>query len=87
VAKAARLACGVMAAPQFVVVALLLHWGRPAHAAAIAGLLAAQFWLMGRLLKDPHGRAAWYNATGTTLYVAGMLVAAFGLRATLAELA
>jgi chlorophyll synthase len=87
VSKAARLACGVMAAPQFVVVALLLHWGRPFHAAAIAALLAAQFWLMRRLLDDPHGRAAWYNATGTTLYVAGMLIAAFGLRATLAELA
>ena len=34
---------------------------------------------MARFLKDPRGRAAWYNATGTTLYVLGMLAAAFAL--------
>ena len=36
--------------------------------------------LMPRLLRDPRGRAPWYNATGTTLYVLGMLVTAFALR-------
>jgi chlorophyll synthase len=35
---------------------------------------------MRRLLAEPRGRAAWYNGTGTTLYVLGMLVAAFALR-------
>jgi chlorophyll synthase len=35
---------------------------------------------MNRLLSDPKGQASWYNATGTTLYVLGMLVSAFALR-------
>ena len=35
-----------------------------------------------RALAGAAARAApWYNATGTTLYVLGMLVAAFALRA------
>ena len=80
VGAAARLACVVMAAPQAVVVVLLAYWGKPAHAGVVAALLAAQAFLMMRLLADPRGRAAWYNATGTTLYVLGMLAAAFALR-------
>ena len=36
---------------------------------------------MTRLVKDPRGQAAFYNATGTTLYVLGMLISAFALRA------
>ncbi len=79
-ARAARLACLVMAAPQFVVVALLVAWGRPWHAVVVAALIAAQAALMPRLLADPRGQAAWYNATGTTLYVLGMLAAALALR-------
>jgi chlorophyll synthase len=78
--RAARLACAVMAAPQVVVIALLMAWGAPWHALAVAALLAAQGALMGRLVADPRGKAAWYNATGTTLYVLGMLVTAFALR-------
>src|SRR5579871_3804883 len=35
VTRAARTACVVMAAPQLIVVALLLSWGRPGHAGAI----------------------------------------------------
>lgn len=77
---AARIACLVMALPQAVVVALLLHWDRPWHAAAIAGVLAAQMVLMRRLLRDPASLATWYNATGTSLYVAGMLIAGFAVR-------
>ena len=80
VGTAARLACVVMAAPQVVVVFALVSWGKPAHAGVVAALLAAQGFLMMRLLADPRGRAAWYNATGTTLYVLGMLAAAFALR-------
>lgn len=78
--RAARLACAAMAAPQVVVAALLLAWGFAAHAAAVALLLAVQGALMARLLRDPRAQAPWYNATGTTLYVLGMLVAAFALR-------
>ena len=74
-------ACIVMAAPQFVVIGLLIHWGQPVHGLIVAALLLAQGVLMIRLLDDPRGRAAWYNATGTSLYVLGMLACAFALRA------
>ena len=79
VGPAARLACIVMAAPQFLVVGLLAYWGHALVAAIVAALLAGQLMLMPRLLSDPRGRTPWYNATGTTLYVFGMLASAFGL--------
>ncbi len=69
-----------MALPQVVVIALLLAWGQPWYALVIAALLAGQGALMVRFLEDPRGRAAWYNGTGTTLYVLGMLATAFALR-------
>jgi len=78
--RAARFACLVMALPQMVVVALLLHWERPWHAALIGALLVGQLVLMTHFLKAPRARAAWYNGTGTTLYVFGMLASAFALR-------
>ncbi|WP_306116519.1 MULTISPECIES: chlorophyll synthase ChlG [unclassified Roseovarius] len=78
--RAARVACWVMALPQVAVIAALFFWDRPWHGAAIAVLLLAQFWAMRVLLSDPKGRAPWYNATGVTLYVSGMMVAAFALR-------
>ncbi len=81
VPRAARLACIVMALPQVVVVALLLVWGHPVHAAAVAVLLLVQAGLMRRFLQEPRRLAPWYNGTGTTLYVIGMLVTAFALRA------
>lgn len=82
VAGAARLACAAMAAPQIVVIGLLLTWSRPIHAAVVGALLIGQFVLMPRLLRDPRGQAAFYNATGTTFYVLGMLASAFALRST-----
>jgi chlorophyll/bacteriochlorophyll a synthase len=81
VPNAARLACVVMAVPQVAVVALLFDWGHLASAAIVAVLLVVQFGLMVRLLRDPKKYAPWYNATGTTAYVFGMLAAAFGLGA------
>jgi chlorophyll synthase len=78
--RAARAACWVMALPQVAVVALLALWGKPIFALAIAALLIAQLWAMRVLLSDPKGRAPWYNGTGVTLYVSGMMVAAFALR-------
>ena len=78
--RAARLACLVMALPQAAVVALLLAWDCPWHAGVVAALLTGQGALMRRLLADPRGQAAWYNGTGTLLYVLGMLAAAFALR-------
>ena len=80
VGRAARLACWVMALPQLVVIAALLHWGAPLYAAGVVVVLAAQLALMPRFLAAPRAQAIWYNSTGTTLYVLGMLVAAFALR-------
>ena len=79
--RAASLACLVMAAPQVGVVVLLLAWGFPIQSALVAALLAAQIALMAKFLNDPREKAPWYNATGTSLYVLGMLVTAFALRA------
>jgi chlorophyll/bacteriochlorophyll a synthase len=81
--NAGRVACIVMVIAQTAVVALLVAWGKPLHAALVALLLAAQLVLMARLLHSPRERAPWYNATGTSLYVLGMLVGAFALRSGL----
>jgi len=78
--RAAWLACVVMAAPQIVVAMLLVGWGAPISAGIVVLLIAAQFACMARLLRAPRERAAWYNATGTTIFVAGMMVAALALR-------
>lgn len=77
--RAARLACWVMVVPQIAVILLLAWWGKPLHAAGVTGLVGLQYFLMLPLLADPRGKAAWYNGTGTTLYVIGMLVAAFAV--------
>ncbi len=79
--RAARLACWVMALPQVVVIAALLLWSQWLVAGIVTVLLLAQGALMIRLLKDPKAYAPWYNATGTTLYVLGMLASAFALAA------
>ena len=77
---AARIACAVMALPQVAVIALLAAWDRPVHAVVVAALVVAQGACMARLLRDPERHAPWYNATGTGLYVSGMMVAALALR-------
>ena len=77
--RAARLACVVMAVPQVVVVVLLAFWDHRLVAAIVAVMLIGQLVLMRRLLADPRRHTPWYNATGTTLYVLGMLASAFGL--------
>ncbi|MCQ9374390.1 chlorophyll synthase ChlG [Methyloversatilis sp. XJ19-13] len=81
VVNAGRVACAVMVVPQMFVVALLSHWGAMGHAMVVGLLLAIQVMLMVRLLDSPRELAPWYNGTGITLYVAGMLVSAFALRA------
>ena len=79
--RAARLACWVMALPQVAVAVLLLRWDHPYHACVIVLLLAAQLVLMQRFVGAPRRLAPWYNGTGTTLYVAGMLISALALQA------
>jgi chlorophyll/bacteriochlorophyll a synthase len=81
VGNAARFACLVMAVPQAVVVALLLNWQRPFYGVAVGTLLIAQFFLMAHFLKSPRERAPWYNGTGISCYVVGMLISAFALAA------
>jgi chlorophyll synthase len=77
---AAKIACIGMALPQMIVVSLLLIWGRPWHALAVAVVLLLQFWAMKVMLKDPRAKAPWYNATGVSLYVTGMMITAFAVR-------
>ena len=79
--RAAVLACYTMALPQLLVAVLLSHWGAKASAVLVIVSIAAQFLLMQRLLSNPAKFAPFYNATGTSLYVLGMLASAFGLRA------
>lgn len=85
VAGAGRAACLAMTVAQLAVIALLWTWGRPEHAAAIAGLLLAQLAMMHRFLANPVARATWYSGLGVTLYVIGMLIAAFALRGLAGE--
>lgn len=85
VERAARFACGVMLVPQIVVVGLLLAWGRPYYAVGIGALTVAQVFFMAHFLKSPRARAPWYNGTGISAYVSGMLIAAFALAALRAE--
>jgi chlorophyll synthase len=77
---AGDVACVAMALPQLCVVALLIAWKQPYAAGAIGMMLATQLLLMRRLLRDPRALAPWYNGTGVSLYVLGMLIAAFALR-------
>lgn len=78
--RAALLACAVMAVPQLGVIALLLTWGAPWHGLVIGVSLLVQLACMRRLLRDPRGLAPWYNGTGVSLYVLGMMVGAAALR-------
>ena len=77
---AARVASAVMLAAQMAVVGLLVAWGRPAHAAAIAGLTLVQGVMMWRFLGAPRERALWLSALGVPFYVSGMMITAFALR-------
>jgi chlorophyll synthase len=78
--RAARLACWTMALPQLIVIALLIIWGQWPFALLVVAVLLAQLAAMRRLLTDPRRFAPWYNATGVTLYVLGMLASAFAVR-------
>ncbi|NNL17204.1 MAG: chlorophyll synthase ChlG [Boseongicola sp.] len=77
---AAKIACTMMALPQLIVVSLLLIWGRPAFATIVGLSLLAQFWAMRVMMRDPNAKAPWYNATGVSLYVSGMMVTAYAIR-------
>jgi chlorophyll synthase len=78
--RAVVVACAAMALPQGVVMVALSLWGHPIGAALVGVVLAAQLALMPRLLRQPREMAPWYNGTGTTLYVLGMMVTATAIR-------
>jgi chlorophyll synthase len=63
------------------VVALLLVWAQPWHALAVTGLLLAQLAMMRWFVAAPSRRALPYSGFGVPLFVAGMMVSAFALRA------
>ena len=77
--RAAHVACIVMLIPQLIVIALLIRWGSYWQAVAIAGLVAGQLLAMRHMLKAPKERAPWYNGTGVSAYVTGMMIAATAL--------
>ena len=77
---AAKIACTVMALPQMLVIVMLFIWGRPFFALAVTVALILQFAAMRVLFRDPKAKAPWYNATGVSLYVVGMMVTAFAIR-------
>jgi chlorophyll synthase len=79
----AVLACVVMALPQCFVAAFLWKQGRTIESGVVVALIVAQVALMPMLVNNPRKRAPLYNATGTTLYVSGMMVSAFAIRALL----
>jgi chlorophyll synthase len=78
--RAARVACYIMTAPQLVVIGLFAYWGLFYVSGAIAALVMGQWWAMARLLRDPKQYAPWYNATGVSMFVSGMMICAIGLR-------
>lgn len=77
---AAWLAVLTMNIAQLFVLLTFAAWDRWLIAGIIGALFLAQLPLQRRLIQDPPGRAIFYNASGTTLFVWGMLAAAIGLR-------
>jgi chlorophyll synthase len=82
--RAAWVACVFMLLPQLVVIGLLIDWQLLPSAAAVTGVVVAQILAMKKLLTDPKLLAPWYNATGVSLYVLGMMGTAIGLGGWLA---
>ena len=79
--KAAFLACLTMALPQFFIIILLYFWlGTTIYGVLVSTLLLGQIWAMRILIANPKKNTPWYNATGVTMYVSGMMISAFALR-------
>ena len=78
--KAAQIACLVMTFPQLIIIFFLFFAGALIAPTLVSILLLIQLILMKKLLVDPKGLTPWYNATGVSLYVTGMMVSAIALR-------
>jgi chlorophyll synthase len=77
---AARMACVFMLVPQVAVTLLLAYWQLPLPATAVLVLAVLQWPLMVKFLRHPVERALHVSAFGVPLFVAGMMVSAWGLR-------
>ena len=77
---AARVASLIMVLAQAGVIAVLVAWDRPWHAAAIGALTLVQAGMMWRFIQSPRERALWLSALGVPFYVSGMMIAAFAAR-------
>ncbi len=77
---AARMACILMLVPQVSVTLLLANWQLPWHALAVFVLACLQWPLMAVFMRHPVKRALHVSAFGVPLFVAGMMVSAWGLR-------
>lgn len=77
---AAWLAVLTMNTSQLFVIMMFAVWQRWVAVLIILLLFLAQLPLQMQLIKDPRGRAIFYNASGTTLFVWGMLIAAIFAR-------
>ncbi len=76
---AAIIALVIMNLCQVAMIIVLFLAGKGVNAGLVALFLVAQFPLQKKFLADPKGKAIWYNTTGTTLFVYGMLITAIGL--------
>jgi chlorophyll/bacteriochlorophyll a synthase len=79
--QAAQVACWIMAIPQVVVVAALISYGLPWYATACLVLLLIQIYMMQSFMRNPIKNALYYSGFGVPVFVSGMMVSAFALRA------
>ena len=78
--RAAKLAGAVIVAPQVVVVALLVAWGKPWHALVVGALIAQQLRMLPVFYREPVAKAFWYSGVGVPFSVLGMMVCAHAVR-------
>ena len=81
VTHAACGACTFMLAAQWAVAILLWVWGSPMSAVAVLVLSLCQLPLMIRFVRSPVEKALSVSAFGVPLFVSGMMVSAWALRA------
>jgi chlorophyll synthase len=80
VRRSALFACAVMTIPQLVVIQRLFVGGWRIAAGIVAALVLAQFAVMPRFVRQPREMAPFYNKTGISFYVLGMMVSAVAVR-------
>ncbi len=76
---AAWLAVITMDLCQIAILPVLFLSGKWLNGLIVLVFLLVQIPLQAKFIADPKGKAIWYNTTGTTVFVYGMLVTAIGL--------